>query len=276
MKIIHTHTPQILEPVQKELANLQLILVEINGQKVPMVFDTGASITIINQSTFEIAGPSKEGREITGSGNLGIKSKNKTKIIQELRLGEIIISDLEVLVVDDSVLDFGVDDKGNPLIIDGFFGWDIIQNFAWKVDRSNNQIEVAASLPAENEKNLFWENMPIIPLVMENKTFYFGFDSGNTESMLSGKFDKTSKKIHRENEVIIGLDGRAEIEIEKLDALHLTLCGIDITLTNLTILDRDIFPAETFEIQGLLAADLIENKILRLDYKNNYFSIESL
>ena len=70
-------------------------------------------------------------------------------------IGNIIISDLEVIVVEDSRLDFGVDEHGNDLKIDGFLGWYIIQNFSWKVDRINNDIEVSNSVQTEKDKNLF-------------------------------------------------------------------------------------------------------------------------
>ena len=264
----------MLETVEKKLANLPLINIEINGHKIPMVFDTGASITVINESTLKIASSFREGREIVSGGNLGINIKSKTKIIEEIRIGEIVISDLEVIVEEDSRLDFGVDEDGNDLKIDGFLGWDVIQNFFWKVDRVNNLIEVSTSEKSEDNKNLFWDNMPILPVRIDNDEVYFGFDTGNTETMLGSNFNSTLRETYKEKELIVGLDGSAEVEIEKLDALNLKVCGSEIQLKNLTMLDRDVFPTTKYEVQGLLAADLIENKVLWLDYKNNKIIIE--
>lgn len=269
MKILYCTDTQTLEPVEKNLANLPLINVEINGHKIPMVFDTGASMTVINQSLLKKASVISGGKEIVGAGNLGLKSKSNTKIIEEMRIGKIVISELEVIVVEDSSLDFGVDEEGNDLKIDGFLGWDVIQNFSWKVNRIDNTIEVSISEQVETRKNLFWDNMPIVPVIIDDKELYFGFDTGNTESMLGSNFDVTLSKTHWEKEEIIGIDGRAEIEVEKIDALKLNLCGSEIQLNNLTRLDRDIFPTTKYTVQGLLASDLIENKVLWLDYQNN-------
>ncbi|GAB6109950.1 retropepsin-like aspartic protease [Fusibacter bizertensis] len=269
MKILYCTETQPLEPVEKKLANLPLINVEINGHKIPMVFDTGASMTVINQSMLKKASVISGGKEIVGAGNLGLKSKSNTKIIEEMRIGKIVISELEVIVVEDSALDFGVDEEGNDLKIDGFLGWDVIQNFSWKVSRIDNTIEVSISEQVETDKNLFWDNMPIVPVIIAGKELYFGFDTGNTESMLGSNFDVTLSKTHWEKEQIIGIDGRAEIEVEKIDALKLNLCGSEIQLNNLSKLDRDIFPTTKYTVQGLLAADLIENKVLWLDYQNN-------
>lgn len=264
----------MLETVGKKLANLPLISIEINGHRIPMVFDIGASMTIINESTLKISSFSSEGIEVVGAGNLGAKIKSKTKIIEDLRIGKIVISDLEVIVVEDSTLDFGVDEDGNDLKIDGFLGWDVIQNFSWKVNRINNEIEVSTSEQAEKDENLFWDNMPIVPVSIDNEDLYFGFDTGNTESILGSNFNASLRKTHHEKELIVGIDGRAEIEIEKLDALKLFVCGCEIQLKNLTMLDRDVFPTTIYEVQGLLAADLIENKVLWLDFKNNKILIE--
>lgn len=274
MRILYCTESQMLETVEKKLANLPLINIEINGHRIPMVFDTGASMTIINESTLKISSISSEGKEVVGAGNLGAKIKSNTKIIEELRIGKIVISDLEVIVVEDSTLDFGVDEDGNDLKIDGFLGWDVIQNFSWKVNRINNEIEVSTSEQSENDKNLFWDNMPIVPVRIDNEELYFGFDTGNTESILGSNFNATLRKTHHEKELIVGIDCRAEIEIEKLDALNLYVCGCEIQLKNLTMLDRDVFPTTKYEVQGLLAADLIENKVLWLDFKNNKFLIE--
>ncbi|MCD4714171.1 MAG: retroviral-like aspartic protease family protein [Clostridiales bacterium] len=274
MKVLYCTEPQMLETVEKKFANLPLINVEINGNKIPMVFDTGASMTIINESTQKIARISKEGKEVIGAGNLGVKFKSNTKIIEELRIGKILISDLEIIVVEDSTLDFGIDEDGNELKIDGFLGWDVIQNFSWKVNRIDNEIEVSNSVQTVNDKNLFWDNMPIIPVSIDKEDLYFGFDTGNTESILGSKFNVSLRKTHHEKELIAGIDGRDEIEIEKLDLLNLNVCGSEIQLKNLTIFDRDVFPTTKYEVQGLLAADLIENKILWLDFKNNKILIE--
>ncbi len=274
MRIKYGIEPQLLETVEKKFANLPLINIEVKRNKIPMVFDTGASMTIINESTLKKVSIVRDGKEVVGAGNLGTKISSNTKIIEEITIGNIIISDLEVIVVEDSRLDFGVDEHGNDLKIDGFLGWDIIQNFSWKVDRINNDIEVSTSVQTEKDKNLFWDNMPIISVYIGNEESHFGFDTGNTESVLGSNFDATLRKTYHEKELMVGIDGREEMEVEKLEKLNLKVCGNEIELKNLTMLERDVFPTTKYRVQGLLGADLIENKVLWLDYKSNKILIK--
>ena len=49
MRILYCTESQILETVEKKLSNLPLINIEINGHKIPMVLDTGASMTVMWQ-----------------------------------------------------------------------------------------------------------------------------------------------------------------------------------------------------------------------------------
>lgn len=274
MKIQYGSGPQVLDTVEKKFANLPLINVEVKSDKITMVFDTGASMTIINESTLKKVNVVRDGKEVVGAGNLGAKFSINTKIIEEIRIGNIIISDLEVIVVDDSRLNFGVDENGNNLKIDGMLGWDIIQNFSWKVDRINNEIEVSKSAQTETDKNLFWDNMPIISAYIGSEESYFGFDTGNTESVLGLNFDATFRKTYHEKELMVGIDGREQMEVEKLETLNLKVCGNDIELKNLTMLDRYVFPTTKYKVQGLLGADLIENKVLWLDYKSKNILIK--
>lgn len=274
MNIKYCIEPQALENVEKKIANLPLIYVEVNKNQIPMVFDTGASMTIINESTLKKASFVRDGNEVVGAGNLGAKIRSNTKIIEEIRIGNIVIFDLEVIVVEDSRLDFGADEHGNDLKVDGFIGWDIIQNFSWKIDRINNEIEVSTSEQTDMDKNLFWDNMPIISVNIDSEELRFGFDTGNTESILGSNFDATLRKTYLEKEVMVGIDGREEIEVEKLETLRLKVCGNEIELKNLTMLDRDVFPTTKYKVQGLLGADLIENRVLWIDYKSNKILIK--
>ena len=273
MRIQYYKEPQVLETVDKKLANLQLINVGMNSNKILMLFDTGASMTAINETTLNKVRIIREGKEVIGAGNLGERFSSNTKIIEELRIANIVIRDLEVIVVEDSKLDFGIDEYGNNMKIDGLLGWDIIQNFSWQVDRINNEIKVSTSKPTEQCKNLFWDNMPIISTNIDGEELYFGFDTGNTESILGSNFDATLRKTYHEKELTIGIDGRRETEVEKLETLNLNVLGNEIELKNLTILNRNVFPTTKYKVKGLLAADLIENRVLKLDYKNNNISI---
>ena len=273
MKITYQNAPQTLEKVHKIMANLPLIKIEIKGHKFTFLFDTGASMTILSESTLKAADVISEGGDVNAVGNLDVRLTVGTKVIQELKIGEICITECEVMVVEDSMLDFGFDFEGNSIKVDGFLGWDVIQHFCWELDRKNDVIEVSTSKPMVCEKSLLWDNMPIIPVKFGVEVLYFGIDTGNTESMLGVKFKSFDGKTHIKNDLIVGLDGRTEVEVDKLEQLRIQICQHDIVLNDVIILDRDIFPTDHMVVYGLLASDILMNKVVIIDYPNCKFSL---
>lgn len=274
MKLTYSNDFERLESVDRKFANLPLINIEINGYRITMIFDTGASMTVINESAFKKADVIRNGKEVKSAGNLGEKFISNTKVIKEIVMGNHRIMHPEVVVLEDSKLNFGHDEFGNALQVDGFLGWDIIKKFSWIIDRINNEIGISTSSHTTNDTNIFWDNMPIVPVMIDNDSCFFGLDTGNTESMLGKNFDTSLSKTYYEKDLIVGIDGKEEVEVKKLEALNVSISNINIELNNLTVLDRDVFPTTHYKVQGLLGSDLIENRVLRLDYRNGFFSIE--
>lgn len=79
---------------------------------------------------------------ISGGGNAGDIITGKLALVEQIMIGSVAIKDITVGVVLDEALDFGADEEGNQICVDGFLGWDIIQNRNWVLDYSNRCFEL--------------------------------------------------------------------------------------------------------------------------------------
>lgn len=274
MKINYCEEIEIIEMPKTKFENLFFIDVSIEGQIIPFVFDTGASITVISKSVSKLIGATPSEDTVVGGGNSNMLASLSTSVISTLKIGNTQIENITVVAVDDERLDFGVDENGNNLIVNGFLGWDIIQNFKWTIDGKNKIFTMKKSLNSVNKKkNLDWDNMPIIEAKFNNKPMFFGFDTGNTESMFSQNFIPFLKTKKVKTDIITGVDGVVEEEVSVAENIDITIEDQIISLNDISVLNRDIFPTKKYSVMGLLAADIIQNCKCILDYPGRYFEI---
>ena len=197
----------------------------------------------------------------------------KTSVISSLKIGNTQIENIAVVAVDDENLDFGVDENENKLIVNGFLGWDIIQNFKWTIDGKNKIFTMEKPFNSVDKKgNLDWDNMPIIEAKFNDKPMFFGFDMGNTESMFSQSFIPFLEIKKVKTDIITGVDGVVE-EVLVAKNIDITIENQIINLNNISVLNRDIFPTKKYQVMGLLAADIIQNSKCIIDYPGRYFKI---
>ena len=274
MKVNYGEEIEIIKMSKTKFENLFLIDVSFKEQTIPFVFDTGASITVISKSVSKMIGAILTEDVVVGGGNSNRLASFKTSVISSLNIGKIQIENITVVAVDDENLDFGVDENENKLIVNGFLGWDIIQNFKWTIDGKNKIFTMEKPFGLVNEKgNLDWDNMPIIEVEFNNQLMFFGFDTGNTKSMFSQNFTPFLKAKKAETDLITGVDGVVEEEVLVAENIDLIIDKQAIRLNNISVLQRDIFPTKKYQVMGLLAADIIQNCKCIIDYPSRLFEI---
>lgn len=273
MKIIHTKAPQKIKMSNKCIANLFLIDVLIGTRKIPFVFDTGASITVVRKSISELVGAVALDGLISGGGNANIKISGSKSLIGSIQIGEVKIHNLPVAVLPDESLDFGFDEDGNEMKVNGFLGWDIIQYFKWTIDCLNRLFIIEQPIESEDKGALFWDNMPIIIAKYSGQPMYFGFDTGNTESMFSQHFIPYLEMKQEKIDILTGVDGVVEENVLVVNYAELAVGDKVIELNDSSVLKRDIFPTQKYKVMGLLGADTIQNRKCIIDYLNHSFEI---
>ena len=272
MKINFTNTTNTIAVERME--SLYLIPVELDDLHIPFVFDTGATMTVMNKTTATRFKAIPSSETVKGGGNARQIFSANTEVIPLVHIGEVTIEDLHVIVVEDEQLDFGETENGNHLIVNGFLGWDIIQHFKWQYDRTENCITMSKPIKEVVPSNLEeWDNMPIIRTLINSKEVLFGFDTGNTESILGDRMYNRLSKSSEVLDVFTGVDGNTEETVRIVENFTLQIGKQMIVLDHVSAIDRKVFPTENEQINGLLGADILEGRGWTLDYSNRFLEI---
>ena len=111
-----------------------LCRVHIKGKEFRMLVDTGASMTIFNIDKYKQLSDNPlevNEQKVTAVGNGDIKSKYV--VIDEMRIGDIILKDYKTILIDLSGLNEHFRINGVPLI-DGILGGDILSTHKAIID----------------------------------------------------------------------------------------------------------------------------------------------
>lgn len=258
------------------IANLIVIDLVNENSSIPFVFDTGATITVMSKSTASRFGAVKTDEVIKAGGNAGIGIESTLYVVDKISLGECLINNLKVIVVEDEVLDFGKDEEGNDIKVNGFLGWDFIQNFRWEynVYKSSLLFEEASKSEKVTIRNMEdWNNMPLIYVEMNGQKELFGFDTGNTESVLGKRLYTSISDIDLTIDSIVGIDGVSEESVKNIESLELFVNDKKVEIKNISAVNRQVFPTDVEGVCGLLGIDIIADKSWILDYRNRFFEI---
>lgn len=273
MEVLYGDSASIINMPDEQFINLFFIDILVDGEKIPLVFDTGASITAISESVANSIGALPSSDSIIVGGNTGRTEKVTKGTIPMFQIGNNTIKNISVITVPDNQLDFGFDKEGNKLSVNGFLGWDVINKFKWMINPHKRTYIIEKPERIGNEEQLFWDNMPIINVKYDNHQMYFGFDSGNTESMFSKEFIPYLKAKEEKVDEIAGVGGIIEEEVYLINSIELTISNQNIELENISVLKRDVFPTTDFKVMGLLATDIIQSYNCVIDFENHNFKL---
>ena len=273
MRIKYSKSIDTINMSKDQFINLFLIDIVIDGDSIPLLFDTGGSKSVISKSLAGSMGLSVLSDSIKAGGNTGKIQSFSTGVIPIFEIGNSFISNLNVIITPDNQLDFGFDEEGNSLKINGVLGWDVISSFKWVIDPHTRTYSIEKPKANKSKELLYWDNMPIINVKYDNRQMYFGFDSGNTESMFSKDFIPLMKNKIEKIDKIAGINEMIEEEVYLVKSIKINISNKDIVLNNISVLKRDIFPAKEFKVMGLLAADIIQNHKCVIDFTNNEFQL---
>ncbi|MBU5332551.1 aspartyl protease family protein [Anaerocolumna aminovalerica] len=273
MNILYSKDVDIIDMSHDRFANLLMIDIFHKDNRIPFVFDTGASITTISTTVADKIGAVSLSASVTVGGNSGKRKTVSKYLIPSIRLGSTFIENIICIVLPDEELDFGIDENENRLKINGFLGWDVIHKFKWIIDPILRNFEIYAPVISEEKNRLHWDNMPIIDVLFNNQPMHFGFDTGNTESMFGKKFIPFLESSLEKSDTIVGVGGIVKEEVYLINDIQLNIGGKYVQLDNISVLKRDVFPTKNFKVMGLLAADIIQNYKFIIDFINHDFQI---
>jgi len=248
-----------------------IITVNINGHEIDLMVDTGAGITVINETTAEQCGIAltdiiDEALEAQDA------NENKmvlpTAIIDSISIGESTFNKKLCMVIPDAALDFG------EVKINGTVGWELIKQLKWVFNFGEGKVYISSSMSENVCRNMAYDSFPLVRVTINGKQMTMGLDTGATTTML-GK-SMTDNFIGMEQSTITsgaagGYKDEAcliipEIEIGIGD-------GVVLLENHSLITDSEKSKSGFFITPGILGIDIAQRKVLTLDYLNHHISI---
>ena len=274
MEISYGKQPDVFAASVDKIAHLILADVRIGDITVPLVYDTGAAMTVVRESVAHKANLPISDETVSGGGNAGGTVSGRSATIKELVIGHTAIRRLPIAVVSDETLDFGKDENGDDICVSGFLGWDVIQHFKWAFRAADRRFSLEKPDGPNTVHNMAeWDGMPLLRVRFQGEERLFGFDTGNTESVI-GKalypFFEGSREIR---DTFVGVDGTKDETVRIVENFAIEIDGCKIELPNVAAVNRDVFPSGNPEVCGLLAADIIQGRNWMLDYGKRVFQI---
>lgn len=260
---------------KKSFGNLLVIDLKKEGNSASFIFDTGATISVINKTTADRFGAKSLDKKIKAGGTSGHEIQVNLSTIKDIKTGDYTLPEVEIMVVEDEILHFGQDDEGHELIIDGFLGWDIISKHRWAYNHDKLEIHFGISKKMNYENCMLdeWDNMPIINVMLDGQKRVFGFDSGHTESIIGSLLYSEYEHLKMTKDSFVGMDGQSIEDVKIVNKIEVELLNSIIILKDIVAVNRNLFPCKRHDISGLLGFDLIEGRHWVLDYQNRYFEI---
>jgi predicted aspartyl protease len=173
--------------ITRDRANLVNVPVEAGGERIDFVYDTGANLSTVTESTSRRMGfRVLEGTVRVGSSS-GTNSQARVAVAPELRIGGATVRNATFLVFPDSALSF-------PQIgyqIHGIVGFPVIAGFGATTLTRGGELVLGdtADAGAGGEQNLCLRGlMPLVAAEHAGERLHFGFDTGAQSTALYPPF----------------------------------------------------------------------------------------
>ncbi|MCD4665868.1 MAG: hypothetical protein K8R68_11415, partial [Bacteroidales bacterium] len=192
-------------------------------------------------------------------------------------IGEILIKNHPVIIIDKKDLEFKLLGLFRILKIDGIIGWNAVQNMDLEIDYRNKVSVIKKPERIESHKrNFFWLGYPIVKLInKESIELLFGLDTGaKNTSIRNNIFKKISNNnVTVKNTTLGSAGGFEEIETKEISDFTLILNNYTVYFQNIKTHPVD---GTTFvKLDGFLGSDIFKNGKIKIDYLNGIFEFKN-
>ncbi len=254
-----------------------VIEVRVNGHKKKFWLDTGAGLSVVASDVAEECNIFPIGTEKTTAGTGTSKRVSiRPALIEDLQIGELLIKNHPILIIDKSDMEFRLLGILRLLKIDGIIGWNAIQNMKIEIDYKNKRtiIEKPAKIETE-DRNLFWLGFPFVILkTPDGINLNFGLDTGANKTSIHKNI---LKKINIENAYNKNITDWAVGGLEKTETKMIPNIAL--------ILNGDVLHFNVIRISnpkgvvfmksdGMLGVDIAQNGCIIIDYLNGRFELK--
>jgi hypothetical protein len=243
----------------RDKARLMNVPVEINNQTINFVFDTGANLSTVTQTTAQKLGLKIIEADISVGSSTDKKVNSKLGVAPLMKIGQVTLRNVVFLVFEDKALSF-------PQInyqINGIVGFPVIEAFREvTLTKSDDVLIPAKPGVIRLEQNMFLDELnPVLQAVYNNRKMSFTFDTGAQTTSFYPAFYKSEeaeikKTAKQKNVKMGGAGGSKDVLAYVLENPVLMVLGKPATLKNIEVLTDPINDDSRY-FHGNLGQDLI-------------------
>lgn len=254
----------------RDAANLVNVAVAANGKAVDFVWDTGANLSTVIESTAREMGFRILDATVSVGASTGAQTLARVGIAPELRIGQATVRNAVFLVFPDSALAF-------PQInyqIRGIMGFPVISAFgATTVMRGGGLVLGDTAAAEEGEQNLCLRGlMPIVAVEHDGQRMHLGMDTGAQTTSLYVPFHAARRELVEAGgaPTVVqtgGAGGMRQVRAYSLAPLTLTVGGRQATVPRVSVfMERTVEGSD--ELFGNLGQDMIgQFESMTLDFR---------
>lgn len=257
----------------KTFENLIFIPVILNNKTVIALFDTGAGMSFITESTVKQLGDLQMMSSITVGNNQEKVSSYETTVIDHIQIGDRVLLAQEVGILPDTALEFGEDCYHNQFPASMLLGWDMIAQFGWAFEMKQKTVKIYPGGTMPQSNSLSWNDYPIININYAGANFSVGFDSGHTETFLDYTWAFRLQDLKSSETITQGIGSKLTEQVKLAEKLSFSIGATPITLHHVEVVEHPIYGSAKDSISGLLGADILSDANWILDYKSQCFEI---
>ena len=246
--------------MERDVANLLNIETIFSDNKINMVFDTGANISVIRKSYVDKLGMRLIESDFSVGSATDIKVKSQMAIAEEFKIGEMTIKNALFMVLNDDDLSFPQVPGGYDIY--GIIGFPIIEAMREIHFTKENQLFIPKE-PTEYMLNNFAIDglIPIIKTTYKEDVLTFGLDTGaETTSLFYPFYKKYKIDIDENNEKEkfgVGSAGGTQVyEGYKINDINLKIADSSAVLNKIEVHIEKI-KQDKVELYGNIGQDYI-------------------
>ncbi len=254
----------------RDKANLLNLPVQINNQKMDFVFDTGANLSVVTDSTARKLGLKIIESSVSIGSSTDVKVNSKLAV-SDLKIGSATIHNIVFLVLDDKSLFFP---KVNYQI-NGIIGFPLIESLGSVTITQKDEFSAKVKTAKQNfEPNLCLEGFKLLVAANFNKRrMTFAFDTGAVTSTFYPPFFKAEKqkilRVSKQQKIKLGgAGGFKEVNTYNFNNLNLIIAGKNARIAKAKIITEPVNDESKY-FYGNLGQDLIKQFArMTLDFKS--------
>lgn len=272
-KIVSGNEPYEAAMPESSLAQ-PIFTVDINGESVDLIVDTGALLMVITHSVAQRCGVTLDGASIDVDGSTGASIATQMACMDKLTVGNMIFTNKQCVVVPDAAMDFTP--AGGPKM-NGTIGWEVIRRSRWEIDYKNRKIRILPHNCTDAARNMCCDFYPMVQVALENNdTIVMGLDTGADKTFFGkraiGKFTEAEESTTEYGGV--GQTTKVAQRGYAVPKMQLGIGGTKVTLENVFVhADTDYHFSQIFVAPGVLGSNMAADKTLVIDYPNRHLTV---